>query len=177
MRIHHRDLTFHKETDPVFRYIVTNIGNVPLENITLTDNVLGPITIPTTTLAPGESFNVESTGTWQEGQRVNTARVNGDYEDITVMDCDPAYYVGVVGAMIIEKLVSVDGGETFIPAPTPPGPTLPIGMTAQFKYIVTNIGGIPITNITIEDNVLGTIGTIPILQPGESEEFIFPPLP
>jgi hypothetical protein len=164
-------------TDPVFRYIVTNTGNVPLENITLTDNVLGPITIPTTTLAQGESFTIDVTGTWQEGQQVNIATVTGDFEDITVTDEDPAYYVGVVGALIIEKLVSVDGGETFIPAPTPPGPTLPQGMTAQFKYIVTNIGQVPIENITIEDNVLGTIGTIPILQPGESAEFIFPTLP
>lgn len=52
--------------------------------------------------------------------------------------------------MIIEKLVSVVGGETFIPATTSPGPILPQGMTAYFKYIVTNIGGVPITNITIE---------------------------
>lgn len=79
--------------------------------------------------------------------------------------------------MDIVKLVSVDGGQTFVVANTPPGPTLPQGMTAFFKYIVTNTGNVPITDITVVDSVLGTVGTIPILQPSESMEFIFPPLP
>ncbi|MGF7186857.1 putative membrane protein [Desulfitispora alkaliphila] len=165
---------------PVFRYVVTNTGNVPLENITLTDDVLGLITIPTTTLAPGESFIVDETGTWAEGQQVNKASVTGEYEDITVTDDDPAHYVGVVvdePAINVEKFASVDGGKTFIASPVPPGPKLPSGMTAYFKYIVTNIGNVPVADITITDNVLGVIGTIPILLPGESEEFIAPPLP
>ncbi|MBB5173626.1 DUF7507 domain-containing protein [Texcoconibacillus texcoconensis] len=162
-------------TDPVFRFIVTNTGNVPLENTTLTDDVLGPITIPTTTLDPGESFTVDVTGTWAEGQQVNTATVTGEYEDITVSDEDPAHYVGVVPSLEVEKLVSVDGGETFEPAPSSPGPTLPEGVTVQFQFIVTNTGPVPITNITIEDSELGIVGVIPVLQPGESQTFIASP--
>ncbi|MDQ2086143.1 hypothetical protein RBH29_06815, partial [Herbivorax sp. ANBcel31] len=92
----------------------------------------------------------------------------------------PANYVGVIVAqpsITIDKLVSVDGGETFIAAPTSPGSTLPTGMTAYFKYIVTNTGNVPITDITVTDSVLGFIGSIPILNPDESEEFIAPELP
>jgi uncharacterized membrane protein len=162
-------------TNPVFRYVVTNTGNVPLQNVTLTDSVLGTITIPTTTLAPGESFTVDVTGTWAQGQQLNLAKATGVYEGITVTDMDPAYYVGIIVAkpsVRLDKLVSVDGGKTFILASTAPGPTLPPGMTAIFKYIVTNTGNVPLTNVTVRDNVLGFIGSIAILEPGESEVFI-----
>lgn len=124
-----------------------------------------------------ESFQVDVTGTWQEGQQVNIATVTGEYEGITVTDTDPAHYFGVVAALEIEKLISVDGGETFIAARTSPGPTLPKGMIAYFKFIVRNTGNVPITNITIEDSVLGEIATIETLNPGEEEEFIVPELP
>lgn len=161
-----------EETDPVFRYVVTNTGDVPLENITLTDNVLGPITIPTTTLAPGESFTVDVTGTWVEGEQVNLATVTGDFEDITVSDDDPAHYVGVieeVPSINIEKLVSVDEGETFVEADSPPGPTLPPNIDPVFRFIVTNTGNVTLTNIEVVDDVLGLITNIGSLEPNESE--------
>ncbi|WP_408955245.1 hypothetical protein [Natroniella sp. ANB-PHB2] len=164
--------TIPEGIDPVFRYVVTNTGNVPLENITLTDDVLGPITIPTTTLDPGESFTVDVTGTWAEGQQSNVATVTGEYEDITVTDDDPAHYVGVVEvepAIQIQKLVSVDEGETFIEADTPPGPTLPPGVDPIFRFIVTNIGNVTLTEIEIVDDVLGLVATFPTLEPGESQ--------
>ncbi|MDQ2087951.1 hypothetical protein RBH29_16095, partial [Herbivorax sp. ANBcel31] len=75
-------------TDPIFRYVVTNTGNVILDNVTLTDDVLGSITIPTTTLTPAQSFTVDVTGTWAEGQQENIATATGQYEDITVTDED-----------------------------------------------------------------------------------------
>ncbi|OWZ83826.1 DUF7507 domain-containing protein [Natranaerobius trueperi] len=159
-------------TNPVYRYLVTNTGNIGLEDITLTDDILGPITIPTTTLAPGESFTVDVTGTWAEEQQVNLATATGEFEDITVTDEDPAHYVGVVEeepAIDVEKIVSVDGGNTFEAAPSPPGPTLPEGVDPIFRYIVTNTGNVPLENITLTDSVLGAI-TIPTttLAPGES---------
>ncbi|MCK8826736.1 hypothetical protein MWH25_03125 [Natroniella acetigena] len=169
--------TIPEGIDPVFRYFVRNIGDVPLENVTLTDSVLGPITIPITTLEPGESITVHVTGTWAEGQQSNLATVTGDYEDITVTDDDPAHYVGVVEvepAIQIQKLVSVDGGETFIEADTPPGPTLPPDVDPIFRFIVTNIGNVTLTDIEIVDDVLGVIATFPSLALGESQTIDVP---
>jgi len=72
----------------------------------------------------------------------------------------------------IKKFVSVDEGQTWNDAQTRPGPLLPNGITVQFKYVVTNIGNVPFTNIIITDDVLGQISTIPSLAVGETQEFI-----
>lgn len=159
-------------TNPVFRFVVTNTGTVTLSNITLVDSVLGPITIPTTTLAPGESFAVQVTGTWAQGQQMNVATVTGDYEGVTYTDTDPAHYVGVKAGIDVEKYVSVDGGKTWIDADTPPGPYAPPGTKVKFKFEVTNTGAVTLTDVKVTDNVFGMIGTLASLAPGESFEWI-----
>ncbi len=100
-----------------------------------------------------------------------------ELQDVRFIRCSLCPQVVAEPAIDLEKLVSVNGGETFVVAPTPPGPTLPPGMTAHYQFIVTNKGNVPITNITVTDSVLGFIGSIPILEPGESEEFIAPEIP
>jgi hypothetical protein len=167
-----------ENTDPVFRFVVTNNGNVTLTDITLTDTVFGPITVPDTTLNPGEFFAVEITGTWQAGQNVNEATATGVHDNVTYTDTDLAHYFGATEPSIdIEKFVSVDGGLTWHDADTPPGPLLPPGNVPYFKFVVTNNGAAPLTDITVTDSVLGLIGTIESLFPGDSEEFIMPELP
>ena len=155
---------------PIFRYIVRNTGNVTLTNVTLTDSVLGSITIPVTTLTPGQSFTVDRVGTWAVGQQVNVGTTTGQYQGTTVTDTDPAYYVGIaVPAIDVIKEVSADGGITFVDANTPPGPTIIQGTNPVFRYKVTNIGNVTLTNVTLTDSVLGSI-TIPttVLTPGQS---------
>ena len=162
-------LSIPQGTDPVFRFIVTNTGTVTLESISLVDSILGPITIPTTTLAPGESFTVEVTDTWTEGQQTNDATVTGDYQGVIYNDTDSANYVGVIPAIDVEKFASPDGGDTWFDANTPPGPSIPQGTDPVFRFVVTNTGTVTLDNITLEDSVLGPI-TIPTttLAPGES---------
>ena len=59
-------------------------------------------------------------------------------------------------------------------ADTPPGPTLPVGSTAHFTYVVRNTGNIPLTDVTVTDDK-GVIVTcpsgnpIPLLRRGHSE--------
>ena len=163
--------------DPVFKFIVTNTGTVTIDNITLVDSVLGPITIPTTTLDPGESFEVIVTGTWAAGQQTNTATVEGtDPDDNIVTDDDQVFYFGTTDpAVEIQKLVSVDGGETFVVADTSPGPTLPPGVDPVFRYIVTNIGGTQLIDVEITDDVLGPIVIFPDpLNPGDQQSIDSP---
>lgn len=156
-------------TDPVFRYIVTNNGNETLNDITLTDSDLGSIAIPTTTLAPGESFEVDVTGTWAEGQQTNTATVEGTTPGgVTVTDTDDANYVGVTASIDIEKLVSADG-VNFFDADTPPGIFIAQGTNPQFRYIVTNNGTVTISNVTVTDDTFGNVGiAVNELDPGEN---------
>jgi hypothetical protein len=75
------DLTgpfFICDTDPQFRFVVTNTGNVDLTGITLTDSDfdLSGCTVPSQ-LAVGEWFNCTVTDTWVIVQHTDTATVTG----------------------------------------------------------------------------------------------------
>ncbi len=76
-----------------WEYIVTNTGDVTLSNIVVNDDKIGPITLPKTTLVPGESMTGTNTSTVTDyGQYENEAEVTGDYNAITVSDMDPSHY-------------------------------------------------------------------------------------
>jgi len=75
-------------------------------------------------------------------------------------------------AIDVSKLVSVDNGQTWVDADTPPGPTL-IGPTIpRFEFIVTNTGNVTLTEVTLFDTELGVITSGGILSPGDSFELI-----
>lgn len=56
-------------------------------------------------------------------------------------------------------------------ADTPPGPTVPVGSAVTWTYVVTNTGGVTLTNLVLTDDKLGTItcneGPIPNLAPDQ----------
>ena len=165
--------------NPQFRFVITNTGEETLIDITITDTQFG-LVIVIGQLDPGESDEVILPGTWTAGQNSNVATVTatGQNSGIIVTDSDPANWFGLEQepnpSIDIVKLVSVDGGITYDDANTSPGPLLPSGETPQFKYIVTNTGNVPLTNVTVTDNILGLIAIIPVLQPAEVQEILFP---
>jgi len=151
-----------------FSFIITNIGDVPLTNIVVTDNIYGTITLPKTSLEAGESMTGSTTAMAVAGQHTNTATVTGNYEAQTVTDADPANYWGETmiehhPGIDLEKLVQ---GED---ADTPTGPNVTVGAMVTFQFVVTNTGDVPLTNIVVTDDVYGTI-TMPksSLAVGES---------
>ncbi len=158
-----------------FRFVVTNTGNVPLSNVTLTDNVYDlsacpPIPNP---LSAGASYTCMLGPTpAQVGQHTNTATTTGSWSDLTVRDSDDAnYYAPPQPAIDVEKYVSVDNQATWQDADTPPGPQAPLGGPVYFRFVVTNTGNVPLSNVTLTDNVYALGGScfIPFpLQPGQS---------
>ncbi|MFZ1241818.1 MAG: SdrD B-like domain-containing protein, partial [Anaerolineae bacterium] len=123
-----------------FRFVVTNSGNVPLSNVTLTDNVYAltacsPIPNP---LAPGASYVcIFGPTPAQVGQHANTATANGSWSGITVSDTDDAHYIASAQPAIdLEKHVSVDGQVSWQDADTPPGPGTTVGSAVYFRFIV-----------------------------------------
>ncbi|MEN6350448.1 MAG: hypothetical protein ABFD08_13770 [Syntrophomonas sp.] len=163
-------------TNPQFRFTVTNIGVVSLTNVVVIDDVFpGNIIGPIPTLAPGGTQSAIVIGAWAAGQHANIATASGDFDGQVYIDSDPAFWFGAQAPSIdIEKYVSVDNGQTWIDADTPPGPLLPPGVIPQFRFVVTNNGGAPLTNIQVTDDVFGLIGTVPSLDPGDVVEFIIP---
>ncbi len=65
----------------------------------------------------------------------------------------------------------MDGGDTWDDADAAPGPHIAAGSIVEFKFVVTNTGNGTLTYIEVIDSVLGYIGLIPFLEPGESFTF------
>lgn len=96
---------------------------------------------------------------------------------------------GQLVAVIVRATDDTSVQTIIIPVPTPPnGPCLhitkvadnafvPIGQAASYTYVVTNCGGVALSNVVVVDdagtpNDLSddfTVATIPVLQPGQVE--------
>lgn len=87
--------TLVSPTKPMFKFVVTNTGNVNLKDVTLTDTSFGTITsggiIP-----PGGWFEQIRLGTFASGKQTNTATATGNYGSQIVSDSDPVFYFGLV---------------------------------------------------------------------------------
>ena len=99
--------TLLQGNNPEFRFIVTNTGNVTLNGITVTDDLanLGVIS----SLGVNETAILYETGTWQQGNHVDTATASTSFNNQTVSDTDQADYTGQTASVFIDKMVSVDG--------------------------------------------------------------------
>ena len=154
------------DSNVTWTYTVTNIGNVTLSNIIVSDNVEGTISCPKDTLVPGESMVCTLDGTAVAGQYENNATVTALSPIGTqVSEGDPSHYLAETPSVDIEKstnnLDADQAGE---------GPTLIVGETVTWKYIVTNTGDVSLS-IDVVDDQLGPIEECSniILEPGESK--------
>ncbi|MEN6342435.1 MAG: kelch repeat-containing protein [Methanospirillum sp.] len=62
----------------------------------------------------------------------------------------------------IETLVSVDGGATWLEADAPPGPSVGIGQTVQWRYDVRNAGSVALSNFRITNGTGAVVGSLPV---------------
>ena len=140
-------------------YDVTNTGNTALSSISLSDDQLGPVTCPESTLPVGGTMTCTATGTAVRGQYTNMATVTGiDGAAQTVSDTDPSNYFGYLLQIDVEKATN---GED---ADTPTGPSVPVGDPVTWTYVVTNPGDFHIGNVVVSDDQ----GVTPVLQGGDS---------
>ena len=152
-------------------YHVTNIGNVPVSALAVTDNQPGvTVACPATTLAPGADTTCTATGTAVAGQYANIGTASatgaGPAGPVTVTDTDPSHYFGVAPGVDIEKFTNgVDADEA-------PGPFIPVGDPVTWTYVVTNTGNAPLTGATVTDDVIGTIACPAAIDPLDVGEIV-----
>ena len=167
-------------------YAVENTGGVNLTNVTIVDNVEGPIAIPAAgsivgddgdgVLEPGETWIITHTGVATSGQYANIGTVTAeDPVGGSVNDDDPSHYLGINPRLELEKLTNG------LDSDTAPGETLVVGEPVIWTYLLSNTGDVPLTNVSVSDDQEGVIaipaaGSIVgddgdgILQPGETWE-------
>jgi hypothetical protein len=156
-------------TPVTYTYIVSNLGNVPLNSVTLNDSALGPITCPDTSLpVGGQEGCTAAGGDATAGQQSDVAVAMGQPAPGTSVSADAvANYFGAFTGLNLVK--QVNGQEQ----PTAPGLYVAAGDPITFTYLVTNTGNVRLDPVQVNDDVLGAI-TCPqtILDPGDTETCI-----
>ncbi|HEX5717842.1 MAG TPA: hypothetical protein VF179_16915 [Thermoanaerobaculia bacterium] len=146
-------------------YIVTNIGDVALSNVKVTDDKGVAVSCPKTTLAVGESMTCTGSGKAQACQYANLGTATGKSPaGQTVSASDPSHYYGkTYPAIEVEAKINGDHADT------PKGPEFTAGSTVPFTYWVKNTGDTTLTGIVVTDSK-GVAVTCPksSLNPGES---------
>ena len=98
-------------------YRITNTGDVTLTTVTLTDDKIGTITCPKTTLVPGEVMTCTRTGIALAGQYVNTAVVTGTNQlapTQQVTSTNPSHYFAAGPELAISKASSPVSGTPVV---------------------------------------------------------------
>ncbi|MDW7672044.1 MAG: SdrD B-like domain-containing protein, partial [Bacillota bacterium] len=156
-------------TVATFRIRVVNTGNVAL-NISFADVLTAvggksrEISVEgVTNLEPGDEAIRELADVLIfTGQNRNTVTATAVYEGITLQATAVAHVFGAAPSVTVQKDVSFDNGLTWYSADTAPGPEYdPATMSDPvFRFVVTNTGNVPLTNIEITDEINGEITPI-----------------
>ncbi|MEN8040328.1 MAG: SdrD B-like domain-containing protein [Actinomycetota bacterium] len=138
-------------------YDITNNSNVPLSNISVTDDQAVTVTCPSTTLDVDGTMTCEAAGPATAGQYTNIGSVTasppanppGIAPLPDVEDDDTSNYFGVDPAIDIEKATNGQDADTapgpYLVYPSPPG-------SVTWTYEVSNTGNVDLTNVVVTDD-------------------------
>jgi len=85
---------------------------------------------------------------------VDSSTLVSDDDDAVVEVCQNP-------AVDIEKYVMTDVNGAFVDADDPDGPEASTSSTVDFKVVVTNTGNVTLTDISLSDSVIHTVGGVP----------------
>jgi hypothetical protein len=151
-------------SDVLWTYVVTNTGDTSLTNVTVGDDRGETVTCPKTKLAAGESMTCTATGSAVAGQYANLGTARGTPTvGPEVSASDPSHYFGFRPLIGLEKRVNGQDADD------PPGPSLRVGSTIAWTYLVTNSGEVRLTDVGVSDDQ-GWAVSCPktVLEPAES---------
>ncbi|MFJ5680178.1 hypothetical protein [Streptomyces sp. NPDC093097] len=149
-----------------YTYTVTNTGNTPLRDVTVTDDRVTNVTCETTTLGPGASATCHGTYTVTEadataGHVTNTATASGTDPQGQTVTSEPSQVTITVQPapaphITVKKEVTSQGPFT-------------VGSTVDYTYTVTNTGNTPLRDVTVtDDHVTNVTCETTTLGPGTS---------
>ncbi|MFW5987104.1 MAG: SdrD B-like domain-containing protein [Methanohalophilus sp.] len=117
-------------------------------------------------LPTGYAFTMNDQGSDDLDSDVDPATGNTSCITVQSGDINTTFDTGmfeVIPGIDIEK--STNGED----ADEAPGPYIRLNYEVVWEFNVTNTGNVNLTDIEVIDDELGLIGTIPLLQPGESQ--------
>lgn len=130
-----------------WRYEVFNAGSLNLINLVVTDDRLGQITCPKTSLTPGETMSCTHNGTVTLGQYANLGTVTGKTQSgLNISDTDPSHYFGANPETVMVKKTNLQDANAS------PGVLVEEGSPITWTYEITNNGNVELTNIMVVDD-------------------------
>jgi gliding motility-associated-like protein/uncharacterized repeat protein (TIGR01451 family) len=149
--------TYNAGDQITYTFTVTNTGNVPLTNVTITDPKVTVVGGPIATLAVGATNSNTFTATYTltqaditAGSFTNTATVTGTYNNQPYTDTDSDTKTFVMPSIsLIKTGTYVDNS---------PVGTYNAGDQITYTFTVTNTGNVPLTNVTIADPKVTVVG-------------------
>ncbi len=158
-------------------YVITNVGGFTLHDLAIADTAGVEISCASPeTLEPGEMIACGATMVAELGPFSSEAVVAAATQDgFIVDDSDPAYHYGELFGGSKEPSISINKLVNGIDADTAPGPSLQVGETINWSYVVTNTGGVTLDDVALTDiSMTGGQGSdiscadTETLEPGES---------
>lgn len=126
-----------------FKIIVTNNGNVALNKVKLTDTDFSSTETQIGKLSPSATYQATFTKELTSGQHTTaTSTVTGVYQGKTYTSTDTAYYQGAAPGIHISQKANLKLAQ--------------IGETVTYTSTVTNSGNVPLTNVGVSNNPMGT---------------------
>ncbi|MGB9927478.1 MAG: DUF7507 domain-containing protein, partial [Methanosarcina sp.] len=155
-----------KAADTVsYKVNITNVGNVSLTNIAITDTLIGltgPVgdNSPAGILDPGETWTYN--GIYNVTQQDLNSNGGGDgfIENTATVDCDqlePKSHSAEVPLQIVPAY-TIDKIITDVAERGSESPVMKAGETVSYKVNVTNAGNVDLTNITLNDSLAILVG-------------------
>ncbi|MBN1289214.1 MAG: DUF11 domain-containing protein [Actinobacteria bacterium] len=144
-----------------YNFTVTNSGDTPLSNVTVTDAMLGGVIYGPVSLTAGQASSFSKTYTVKPGDPdalTNTASAIGYCTELPVTD-EASWTVDIFRpdpGISLEK--------------TGPG-SVKAGETITYTFTVTNTGNVPLADVTVKDkklNLTRYLGTLPAGDAGVS---------
>ena len=136
-----------------YTFTVTNTGDITLTGVSVVDDMLGSVTLGTTTLVPDQSTSGTKTYTVVEGDLpgpiINTATATGTDPVGGVVTDLASESVSIIFISDIELVKEADVSS------------VSIGNIITYTFTVTNTGYVTLTGVSIVDDMLGsvTLGT------------------
>ena len=174
-----------------YAFTVTNVGDVTLTDVTLSDDTAAVVGGPIVTLAPGEADSTTFTASYvitqadvDAGEVINTATVTGEDPDGTpVTDVSDSANPGDDTGGPDDPTTTTLGQNPFIELikstssiddTVVDGVTGGIGDTINYSFRVTNTGDVTLTDVTLSDDTAVVAGgPILSLAPGEIDLLTF----
>lgn len=145
----------HEGDDVVYSFLVTNIGEATLHNISVTDDQFGVIDDPIDSLTSGESVTLHHTLTVPADHTANIVN------HATACGVIAVEHPQVCGTSSNHTLDVLHPAISIVKTANP----LSVSGTGDvtYTYVVSNTGDIALNNIVVTDDVLGTIGELDTL--------------